>query len=166
MSSNPYYADDRHKTIIGLRLLSIATSLPVFPALAWAMSAHSDVFNDGVGIGLIPGVVAGTAYAFLWSCIVLVIHLAFRKPIHPGIYLAFDFIAFGLLASVTILMIIFIEPFLNSAYSCESGSSCKGEALRRVEWFEAVMALICCATHFVLFVWACWATDKDRKSKK
>ncbi|KAL4865089.1 hypothetical protein BDV12DRAFT_175152 [Aspergillus spectabilis] len=166
MDSNPYYANDRHSAIIGLRTLSIITSLPVIPALAWAIPAHDDVANDGVGYGLVPGVVAGTAYAFLWSTIALTVRLALHRSIHPGVYLAFDFIAFGLLASLAILMIIFIEPFVSSAYSCIHGASCAGDALRRVEWFGAIMALVCCATHFVLFVWACWATDQDRKIRK
>lgn len=56
--NSPYYADDRHKAIIGLRILSIITTLPVFPAVAWTMHAHADVVNDGVGWGFNPGVLA------------------------------------------------------------------------------------------------------------
>ncbi|KAL5337198.1 hypothetical protein BJX70DRAFT_370226 [Aspergillus crustosus] len=167
MDSNPYYANDRHAVLIGLRTLSIITSLPVFPALAWAIPAHSGVANDGVGFSIIPGVVAATAYAFLWSTIVLILRLALNKPIHPGFYIGFDFFAFGIIASMTILMICFITPWVASDYNCEySTPDCKGFTLRRVEWFGAIMALICCATHLVLFVWACWATDEDRKAKK
>lgn len=57
--NNPYYADDCHKAIIGLRILSIITTLPVFPALAWTIPAHAKVMNDGISWGVNPWVLAG-----------------------------------------------------------------------------------------------------------
>ncbi|KAL4914371.1 hypothetical protein BDW62DRAFT_220180 [Aspergillus aurantiobrunneus] len=166
MEPTPYYVDDRHWAIISVRILSIITSLPAFPALAWTIPAHNDVHTDSGGHSIVGGVVAGTAYAFLWSTIVLISRLAFHRPIHPGIYIAFDFIAFGLITSFTVLLMTFTEPYVDRSYTCRTGISCSGDTLRRVEWFGAIMALICCATHLGLFVWACWATDIVRKMKK
>ncbi|BCS30619.1 uncharacterized protein APUU_80922S [Aspergillus puulaauensis] len=164
--NSPYYADDRRKAIIGLRILSIITTLPVFPAVAWTMPAHADVINDGVGWGFNPWVLAASAFTFIWSTAVLVLRLGLNKPIHPGVYVAFDFVSFAALTAVTILMAMFIEPFFGSDYSCLRGTECGGLVLARVEWYAAIMSLICCATQLILFIWACWATDKDRKSKK
>lgn len=60
--TNAYYADDSHKAIIGLRILSIITTLPVFPAVAWTMPAHDKVINDGVGWGINPGLLAAVRF--------------------------------------------------------------------------------------------------------
>ncbi|KAL3455209.1 hypothetical protein BJX64DRAFT_78278 [Aspergillus heterothallicus] len=163
---SPYYADDRHKALVSLRALSILTSLATFPALAWIIPAHDHVINDGVGSGVTPGVVASTAYAFLWSTIVLILRYIVNISIHPGVYIAFDFLAFGLLAGWTIVMVLFIEPFVDMAYSCRSVDDCDGDLLRKVEWFGGVMGLVCCSVHFLLFVWACWAMDRERKSRR
>ncbi|CEL10424.1 hypothetical protein ASPCAL13543 [Aspergillus calidoustus] len=163
---SPYYANDRHRVLLSLRVLSILTSLAALSTLAWTIPAHENVSNDGVGSGVTPGVVASTAYAFLWSSTVLILRYILHTPIHPGVYLAFDFIAFGLLAGCTIVMVIMIEPFFNSSYACAVGNNCDGGLLARVEWFGAFMGLVCCAIHLGLFVWACWATDRERKIAK
>ncbi|KAL3484171.1 hypothetical protein BJX62DRAFT_219089 [Aspergillus germanicus] len=163
---SPYYTNDRHRALLSLRALSILTSLAALSTLAWTIPAHENVSNDGVGSGVTPGVVASTAYAFLWSTTVLILRYIVHTPIYPGVYLALDFIAFGILAGCTIVMVIMIEPFFNSSYSCAGGIKCDGGLLARVEWFGAVMGLVCCAIHFGLFVWACWATHMERMLKK
>ncbi|KAJ0417652.1 hypothetical protein BJY00DRAFT_289326 [Aspergillus carlsbadensis] len=163
---SPYYANDRHKALLSLRALSILTSLAALSTLAWTIPAHENVNNDGVGSGVTAGVVGSSAYAFLWSSTVLILRYILYIPIHPGVYLAFDFIAVGLLAGWTIVMVLFIEPFFNSSYTCTVGNDCAGGLLAKVEWFGAVMGLLCCAVHLGLFVWACWATDKERKLGK
>lgn len=84
--NSPYYADDRHKAIIGLRILSIITTLPVFPAVAWTMHAHADVVNDGVGWGFNPGVLAAvrsyTSSLSLWQQPTNLLPLIERLYIH------------------------------------------------------------------------------------
>ncbi|OJJ06605.1 hypothetical protein ASPVEDRAFT_75682 [Aspergillus versicolor CBS 583.65] len=164
--NNPYYADDSHKAIIGLRILSIITTLPVFPAVAWTIPAHAKVVNDGVDWGINPGVLAASAFTFLWTTTVLVLRLALKKPIHPGVYVSFDLLCFLSLAAVSIATAVLIEPFFGTDYTCLRGSECGGFVLAGVEWYAVIMSLICCVTEFILLVWACRATDKYRKSRK
>jgi hypothetical protein len=55
---SPYYANDRHRALLSLRVLSILASLAALSTLAWTIPAHENVSNDGVGSGVTPGVVA------------------------------------------------------------------------------------------------------------
>ncbi|RLM00017.1 hypothetical protein CFD26_107319 [Aspergillus turcosus] len=79
-------ASDKHPAIL--------TSAAGLISLAWSLKHHEDISDDGVGG--INSIVLGTiAYAFLWSLIALAIRLVLGHiHIHPGIYLAFDLVAF------------------------------------------------------------------------
>ncbi|KAH1308379.1 hypothetical protein KXV70_005035 [Aspergillus fumigatus] len=89
---SPTSVSDSHPAVLSLRTAALVTSAAGFISLAWSITHHKDISDDGAGG--INSIVLGTiAYAFLWSLVALTIRLTPRR-IHPGIYLAFDLIAF------------------------------------------------------------------------
>ncbi|KAL2812707.1 hypothetical protein BJX63DRAFT_432407 [Aspergillus granulosus] len=121
---SPYYANDRHKALLSLRVLSILTSLSAFHILAWATPAH---------MMLATTVLVGALRLVLSLLTVLTFRYGLNIPVHPGIYMAFDFIAVGLLAGWTIVMVLLIEPFSNLSYSCANGDHPSGGLLAKLE---------------------------------
>lgn len=57
------------------------------------------------------------AYAFAWSAVALIVRLLFHRPLHAGIYVALDFLAFGAVVGSTGSMLALLEPY-GMDYQC------------------------------------------------
>ncbi|GFF62958.1 hypothetical protein IFM51744_11056 [Aspergillus udagawae] len=150
---------DNHPAILSLRTAALLTSAAGFISLAWSITHHKGISDDGAGS--ISSIVLGTiAYAFLWSLVALTIRLIPRR-IHPGIYLAFDLIAFLANAITGSIGLAVLAPVMEGGYSCYS-AGCDGDAVLRVEIFAYMVVFVNVVVHLMLVVWASWACHIER----
>ncbi|KAH3458314.1 hypothetical protein KXX05_004071 [Aspergillus fumigatus] len=148
---SPTSVSDSHPAVLSLRTAALVTSAAGFISLAWSITHHKDISDDGAGG--INSIVLGTiAYAFLWSLVALTIRLTPRR-IHPGIYLAFDLIAFLANVIAGSIGLAVLAPAMEGGYNCYS-AGCDGDAVLRVEIFAVV--------HVMLVIWASWACHVER----
>ncbi|KAJ5945160.1 hypothetical protein N7516_005328 [Penicillium verrucosum] len=63
---------------------------------AWAMVQHQEgvISSDGLGEAWSTMLLGTTSYGFVWSTIFLIVVLC-NCAVHPGVIVAFDFIAFA-----------------------------------------------------------------------
>ncbi|GFF74386.1 hypothetical protein IFM60648_06957 [Aspergillus lentulus] len=159
----PKTLTDNHPVVLSLRTAALLTSAAGFISLAWSITHHEGISDDGAGS--INSVVLGTvAYAFLWSLVALTIRLIPRR-IHPGIYLAFDMIAFLANAITGSIGLAVLAPVMEGGYSCYS-TGCDGDAVLRVEIFAYVVVFVNVVVHLMLVVWASWACHTERRGKR
>ncbi|KAH3191372.1 hypothetical protein KXV92_002873 [Aspergillus fumigatus] len=131
---SPTSVSDSHPAVLSLRTAALVTSAAGFISLAWSITHHKDISDDGAGG--INSIVLGTiAYAFLWSLVALTIRLTPRR-IHPGIYLAFDLIAFLANVIAGSIGLAVLAPAMEGGYNCYS-AGCDGDAVLRVEIFAS-----------------------------
>ncbi|KAL2812952.1 hypothetical protein BJX63DRAFT_395310 [Aspergillus granulosus] len=152
-----------------LRFVTIVTSLAAVISFGYTQGLHDrDVLTAAdLGHHLITPVTGTTEYALIWSLIIFSIELATPIPTHPGIYIAFDFIAFAAVAVALSLYLALMEPYLTGGYDCgrlEPG--CDGKQAANIEHFGTAMGFLAVIIHFGFFVWACRATDKLRKGQQ
>ncbi|KAJ8176772.1 hypothetical protein LV161_008389 [Aspergillus fumigatus] len=136
---SPTSVSDSHPAVLSLRTAALVTSAAGFISLAWSITHHKDISDDGAGG--INSIVLGTiAYAFLWSLVALTIRLTPRR-IHPGIYLAFDLIAFLANVIAGSIGLAVLAPAMEGGYNCYS-AGCDGDAVLRVEIFAYVIVFV------------------------
>ncbi|KAE8154637.1 hypothetical protein BDV25DRAFT_147583 [Aspergillus avenaceus] len=162
MATTKHILQDSHPAIISIRLAAIATSFTALIIFAWATTAHHRVFTDTNGASLCGIILGPISYALLWSLVSLTILLVLRRSVHPGIYIAFDFIAFGAVLGATIPVMLIMVPVGEGGYPKLHGPG-KDTKLPKVEYFGYTTTLLNSVFHFILFVWACWACDYYRK---
>ncbi|KAL3462255.1 hypothetical protein BJX64DRAFT_259516 [Aspergillus heterothallicus] len=154
---------------ICLRFVTILASLAAVTSFGYTQDLHDrDVLTAAdLGHHLVTPATGTTEYALVWSLIIFSVELATPVPIHPGIYIAFDFIAFAALTVALSLYLAIMEPYFTGGYECgrlEPG--CDGKQAANVEHFGTAMGFLAAIIHFGFFVWACRATDKLRKSQR
>lgn len=156
---SPTSVSDSHPAVLSLRTAALVTSAAGFISLAWSITHHKDISDDGAGG--INSIVLGTiAYAFLWSLVALTIRLTPRR-IHPGIYLAFDLIAFLANVIAGSIGLAVLAPAMEGGYNCYS-AGCDGDAVLRVEIFAYVIVFVNVVVHVMLVIWASWACHVER----
>ncbi|KAE8358935.1 hypothetical protein BDV27DRAFT_163123 [Aspergillus caelatus] len=156
---------DGHPAIFSLRIAAIVSAFTTLVVFAWAIKAHDHVYTDLNGASLCVMILATASYAVLWSLVPLTAWLLLRRSLHPGVYIAFDFIAFAAVFATTLVTMIVLTPIAEGGYSCRR-SVCIDTTLPKVEFFGFAMALLTSVLHFILFVWACWACDRHRKQPR
>ncbi|KAJ0426697.1 hypothetical protein BJY00DRAFT_339 [Aspergillus carlsbadensis] len=152
---------------LSLRFVTIIASLAAVISFGYTQGLHDrDVLTAAdLGHHIVTPVTGTTEYALVWSLIIFSVELATPGPIHPGIYIAFDFIAFAAVTVALCLYLAFMEPYYTGGYSCgRTEPDCDGKQAAYVEHFGTAVGFIAVIIHFGFFVWACRATDKLRKS--
>ncbi|KAB8210981.1 hypothetical protein BDV34DRAFT_220155 [Aspergillus parasiticus] len=165
MTDKTYLSQDGHPAILSLRIAAIVSAFTTLAVFAWAVKAHDRVYTDLNGASLCVMILATASYAVLWSLVPLTVRLLLRRALHPGFYIAFDFIAFGAVFATTLVTMLVLTPAAEGGYACRK-SACRDTTLSNVEFFGFAMALLTSVLHFVLFVWACWACDRQRKQPR
>ncbi|EAW09011.1 uncharacterized protein ACLA_077580 [Aspergillus clavatus NRRL 1] len=148
---------------MGLRGAALLTSAAGFIAFAWSLKEHEreNVFDDGAGS--ISAIVLGTtAYACLWSLVLLTVRLLMTGWIHPGVYIAFDMIAFLANTIGASMSLAVLAPVMSGEYNCRR-RGCRGDLLMRVEVFGFVVVYINVVVYLILTAWACWACHCERR---
>ncbi|KAL2851882.1 hypothetical protein BJY01DRAFT_107169 [Aspergillus pseudoustus] len=154
---------------ICLRFTTIIASLAAVISFGYTQGLHDRevVTSPDLGQHLITPVTGTTEYAFIWSLIIFSVELATPIPFHPGIYIAFDFIAFAAVSVALCLYLALMEPYFTGGYTCgRLEPDCDGKQAANVEFFGTAMGFVAVIIHFGFFVWACRATDKLRKSQR
>ncbi|KAE8378993.1 hypothetical protein BDV26DRAFT_260375 [Aspergillus bertholletiae] len=165
MTDSNYLLQDGHPAILSLRIAAIVSAFTSVIVFAWATKAHENVWIDFNG-GSMCAIILGTAsYAVLWSLVPLTARLLLRRSLRPGVYIAFDFIAWGAVFAATVVTMVMLVPIGVSGYSYLRSAG-MDTTLPKVECFGFAMALLTAVLHFVLFVWACWACDRQRKQPR
>ncbi|KAB8260952.1 hypothetical protein BDV32DRAFT_148826 [Aspergillus pseudonomiae] len=165
MTDRNYPLLDGHPANLSLRIAALVSAFTSLAVFAWAIKAHDRVFTDLNGASLCVMILATSSYAVLWSLVPLTVRLLLRRALHPGVHIAFDFIAFSAVFATTLVTMIVLTPIAEGGYSCRR-SACRDTTLPKVEFFGFAMALLTSVLHFVLFVWACWACDRLRKQPR
>ncbi|KAL4987370.1 hypothetical protein BDW68DRAFT_177860 [Aspergillus falconensis] len=159
-----------HRVSICLRSLALLASLAAVVAFAYSQDAHDRgvVVTQDLGHHLVTPATGTTEYAFIWSLIILSIELSSPTDLHPGIYVAFDLLAWAAVAAGVSLYLGVQEPYYTGdGYTCGGVyPDCDGKRVARVEHFGTAMGFLAIVIHFGFFVWACRATDKLRKSQR
>ncbi|KAL4735128.1 hypothetical protein BDV11DRAFT_39893 [Aspergillus similis] len=155
---------------IYFRCLALVASLAAVISFAYSQDAHDRgvVLTEDLGHHLVTPATGTTEYAFIWSLIILSIELSSPVDIHPGIYVAFDFLAWAAVATGVSLYLGIQEPYYTGdGYACgRDYRECDGKRVASVEHFGTAMGFLAVVIHFGFFVWACRATDKVRKSQR
>ncbi|KAL2812334.1 hypothetical protein BDW59DRAFT_155311 [Aspergillus cavernicola] len=155
---------------ICLRFVAMFASLIAVITFGYSQGRHDndEVMVSDLGHHVVTPATGTTEYAFIWSLVIATIELSTPVPIHPGIYIAFDFIAFGAVTAAVIVYLLIQAPYYSGdGYSCgRDYPDCDGKQLANIEHFATAMALLAVVIHFGFFVWACRATDKLRKSRR
>ncbi|KAE8354336.1 hypothetical protein BDV28DRAFT_147170 [Aspergillus coremiiformis] len=162
MTDRTYLVQDGHPAILSLRIAAMVSAFTTIVVFAWALKAHDHVYTDVNGASLCIMILISATYAALWSLIPLTIRSLLHRALHPGIYIAFDFIAFGAVFSTTVLTMSILTVYAEGGYNCR-GYACRDTALANVEFFGFAIALVNSVLHLILFVWACWVCDYHRK---
>ncbi|KAB8270439.1 hypothetical protein BDV30DRAFT_241432 [Aspergillus minisclerotigenes] len=162
MTDKNYLVQDGHPAILSLRIAAIVSAFTTLVVFAWAIKAHDRVYTDIDGASLCAMILATASYAVIWSLVPLTVRLLIRRTLHPGVYIAFDFIAYGAVFATTVVTMILLIPNAESGYAYRK-SAYIDTTLPKVEFFGFATALLTSVLHFVLFVWACWACDRRRK---
>ncbi|KAL2860969.1 uncharacterized protein BJX67DRAFT_386127 [Aspergillus lucknowensis] len=155
---------------ICLRSIAMVASLAAVVSFAYSQDLHDREVVETADLGhhVVTPATGTTEYAFIWSLIILAVELATPVPIHPAIYIAFDFIAFAAVTVALCLYLALIEPYYSGdGYTCarlEPG--CNGKQVANVEHFATAMGFLAVIIHFGFFAWACRATDKLRKTQR
>ncbi|KAL2843569.1 hypothetical protein BJX68DRAFT_270064 [Aspergillus pseudodeflectus] len=150
-----------------LRFVTIVASLAAVISFGYTQDLHDrDVLTAAdLGHPVIAPVTGTTEYALVWSLIIFSVELATPTPIHPGIYIAFDFIAFAAVTVALCLYLAIMKPYYTGGYTCgRTEPDCNGKQAAYVEHFGTAVGFVAVIIHFGFFVWACRATDKLRKS--
>ncbi|KAL4757817.1 uncharacterized protein BDW70DRAFT_105910 [Aspergillus foveolatus] len=162
-----------HHVSIYLRCLVLIASLAAVISFAYSQDAHDRgvVLTEDLGHHLVTPATGTTEYAFIWSLIILSIELSSPVAIHPGVYVAFDFLAWTAVATGLSLYLAMHEPYYTGdGYTCgrdyREYRDCDGKQIASVEHFGTAMGFLAVVIHFGFFVWACRATDKLRKSQR
>lgn len=79
------------------------------------------------------------AYAFAWSAVALIVRLVFNRPLHAGIYIALDFLAFAAVVGSTISLLVVMEPY-GLDYQCVKDPCATN--VGQVQAFGAAMSLL------------------------
>ncbi|KAF7585766.1 hypothetical protein BBP40_010153 [Aspergillus hancockii] len=170
MADRKFFQHDNHPTIVSFRIAAIASAFTAVVVFAWATRAHQKlgIYADTDGAPLCGMILATTSYSLLWSMVPLTARLLLHRSLHPGVYVAFDFIAFGAVFATTIVTMILLIPAAEGGYACRGGGYgvCRNNTLSNVEFFGYAIALLDSMLHFVLFVWACWACHRHRKQPR
>ncbi|GIK07665.1 hypothetical protein Aspvir_003331 [Aspergillus viridinutans] len=156
----PTALSDNHSAVLLLRTAALLTSAAGFVSLAWSMTHHKGISDDGAGESTPSSWEPYIAYAFLWSLIALTIRLIPRR-IHPGIYVAFDLVAFLANVIAGCIGLAVLAPVMEGGYNCYAGG-CDGDAVLRVEIFAYVVVFVNVVVHLMLTVWASWACRIER----
>ncbi|KAL3470331.1 hypothetical protein BJX99DRAFT_239719 [Aspergillus californicus] len=155
---------------IWLRFVAMIASLVAVIAFGYAQYRHDneEVVLSDLGHHVVTPATGTTEYAFIWSLMVVAIELSTPVPIHPGIYVAFDLIAFlAVTVGVAIYLAIMSPYYSGDGYRCgRLFADCDGKQLANVEHFATAMAFLGAVIHLGFFVMACRATDKLRKSQR
>ncbi|RJE26376.1 hypothetical protein PHISCL_01263 [Aspergillus sclerotialis] len=158
---------------LAFRSIALISSLISWACLIYADQEHErgDISNGDLSTPFVSPVLYCVEFAFVWSLIAIPIQFSSPYGIHPGIYVTFDPLSWISILITTIFYFILMIPYsmlYNSAarYSCRSPAFtlCNGEAVAITELVAAAFALLSVILHFGLFVWACRATDKLKKS--
>ncbi|KAJ5332908.1 uncharacterized protein N7506_006691 [Penicillium brevicompactum] len=82
-------------SLLSLRFGTILCNIIAVPCFAWAMEQHYKgiVATDGLGQTWAGMNLGTSAYGLIWSTIFLIVVLC-NCAVHPGVIIAFDFIAF------------------------------------------------------------------------
>ncbi|RJE24145.1 hypothetical protein PHISCL_03519 [Aspergillus sclerotialis] len=158
-----------HYTTLTVRILAGLSSLISFACFIYGQQAHETGLIDTADLGspFVSPVLYCVEFAFVWSLVVIPIQLSSPYPLHPGIYVTFDLLAWVTVIPIIIVFFLLMEPyFSDGGYSCRSPDvwPCDGKSAAITEQVGSAFALFSAVLHFGLFVWACRATDKLRKS--
>ncbi|KAI9375911.1 hypothetical protein BJX61DRAFT_41302 [Aspergillus egyptiacus] len=160
----------KQRLLTGFRAVAMIASLAAVIAFAYSQGQHDggEVETSDLGHHVVTPATGTTEYGFIWSLVILSIELATPVPIHPGIYIAFDFIAFAAMTVGIALYLAIHEPYYSGdGYSCgRYYPECNGKQVANVEHFATAMGFLAVIIHFGFFVWACRAADKLRKSQR
>lgn len=79
----------------------------------------------------------------MWSLVVIPIQLSSPSPLHPGIYVSFDLLAWTTVLAVTLIYYLLMEPYFSGdGYSCEVSWPCNGKAVAITEQVGGAFALL------------------------
>ncbi|KAL4880309.1 hypothetical protein BJY04DRAFT_80219 [Aspergillus karnatakaensis] len=156
---------------IYLRFGAMVASLASVIAFGYSQDHHDRevVLTEDMGGHVIAPVTGTVEYTLIWSLIIGCIELAHKPPIHPGIYVAFDLIAWIAPTVTLALYLAMHEPYFSGdGYNCgrDWRANCIGKQVASVEHFGTAMGFLAVIIHFMYFVWACIATDRLRKSQR
>ncbi|KAL4994644.1 hypothetical protein BDV10DRAFT_188845 [Aspergillus recurvatus] len=158
-----------HRASICIRSIALVASLAAVIAFAYSQNVHDRgvVVTQDLGHHLVTPATGTTEYAFIWSLIILSIELSLPIDLHPGIYVAFDLLAWAAVATGVSLYLGIQEPYYTgNGYTCgRDYPECDGKRVASVEHFGTAMGFLAIVIHFGFFVLACRATDKLRKSR-
>ncbi|KAL5340179.1 hypothetical protein BJX70DRAFT_396953 [Aspergillus crustosus] len=160
---------------IYLRYAALVASLAAVIAFGYTQNLHDRevVLVADLGNHLIAPVTGTIEYALIWTLIITAIEQSHPTPLHPGIYVAFDLIAW---LAPTITMIIYLvahAPYYQAkamdiipvvgTTPIAMGSRSRMSSALRLQWGSWLCMF---AIHFAYFVWGCVATHKFRKSQR
>ncbi|KAL4916760.1 hypothetical protein BDW62DRAFT_185545 [Aspergillus aurantiobrunneus] len=154
---------------IGLRFLALVSSLAALVAFAYSQNRHDleAVLVSDLGFHAVTPATGTIEYAFIWALIIVSIELSTPFALHPGLYVAFDLIAWLGVAVGVFMYLGVMEPYYTRPYTCgRDYPDCNGKQVADVEHFATAMALLTLVINFGFFVVACRATDKLRKSQR
>lgn len=86
-----------------------------------------------------------TQYAFIWSLIIIPIELSTPVALHPGIYVAFDLLAWTTVTVGVVLYLLFMWPYYTGDGYTTCGRDypdCESNHVAAVEHFATAMALL------------------------
>ncbi|RDW76863.1 uncharacterized protein DSM5745_06855 [Aspergillus mulundensis] len=158
-----------HRLSICLRSVALVASLAGVIAFAYSQDLHDRgiVLTEDLGHHLISPATGTIEYSFIWTLIILSIELSTPLDLHPGLYVAFDFIAWAAVTVGLCLYLAIMQPYYTGdGYTCGRGYRCNGKRVANVEHFGTAMGFLAVLIHFGFFVWACRATDRLRKSRR
>ncbi|KAF5854934.1 hypothetical protein ETB97_010613 [Aspergillus alliaceus] len=83
----------------------------------------------------------GSLYAIIIGTCAVDNQSLLHRPLHPGIYIAFDFIAFGAVFATTVVTMAILTPAAEGGHACR-GYACRDSILSIVEFFGSSIALL------------------------
>ncbi|KAL4933210.1 uncharacterized protein BDV17DRAFT_286887 [Aspergillus undulatus] len=158
---------------ICLRFVALIVSLAGVIAFGWAQGQHDgqqpEVLTEDLGNHLLAPVTGTIEYTLIWSLIIIPVELSTPTVLQPGLYVAFDLIAWIAPSVAVSLYLAIQEPYYTGeGYTCgrNASPSCDGKEVANVEHFGTAMVFLAIIIHLGLFAAACRATDKLRKSQR
>ncbi|KAA8648667.1 uncharacterized protein ATNIH1004_004552 [Aspergillus tanneri] len=135
------------RTSISLRVIATICSLATLIVFGWSQTMfESDMLVvEDLGNAMVSPITGAAEYTFIWSLVILSVELSLPIPIHPGIFIAFDLLAWAALVVTLILYLLLMQPYyISDGYSCgvNGRPDCNGKIVANVEHFGTAMACI------------------------